>query len=45
MADSHALELARAARDAGFPGLRQSGIDKVLQGVTSLEEINRVTID
>ncbi|OLO03834.1 type IV-A pilus assembly ATPase PilB [Salinicola socius] len=45
MADSHALDLARKARDAGFPGLRQSGIDKVLQGVTSLEEINRVTTD
>ncbi|WP_110655086.1 type IV-A pilus assembly ATPase PilB [Salinicola halimionae] len=45
MTDSHALELARAARNAGFPGLRQSGIDKVLQGLTSLEEINRVTTD
>ncbi len=45
MADSHALELARAARDAGHAGLRQSGLDKVLQGLTSLEEINRVTTD
>jgi type IV pilus assembly protein PilB len=45
MTDSHSLELARAAREAGFAGLRQSGIDKVLQGLTSLEEINRVTTD
>ncbi|KAA0020902.1 type IV-A pilus assembly ATPase PilB [Salinicola corii] len=45
MADSHALELAHAARNAGYGGLRQSGLDKVLQGLTSLEEINRVTTD
>jgi len=45
MNGSHALELARLAREEGYPGLRQSGIDKVLQGLTSLEEINRVTTD
>ncbi|GHB27392.1 type IV-A pilus assembly ATPase PilB [Salinicola rhizosphaerae] len=45
MGDSHALELAAQARQEGHPGLRQSGIEKVLQGLTSLEEINRVTTD
>ncbi|WP_110668427.1 type IV-A pilus assembly ATPase PilB [Salinicola halophilus] len=45
MNDSHALDLARLARREGYPGLRQSGLAKVLEGVTSLEEINRVTTD
>ena len=37
------IELAAEARNAGFPSLRSSGLAKVLAGVTSLAEINRVT--
>ena len=42
MAGGTALDLADQARKEGIPDLRQSGIKKVCQGVTSLEEINRV---
>jgi len=37
------IELAAEARKAGFPSLRSSGLAKVLAGVTSLAEVNRVT--
>ena len=37
------IELAAEARRTGFPSLRSSGLGKVLAGVTSLAEINRVT--
>ena len=37
------MELAAEARTEGFPSLRRSGLAKVLAGVTSLAEINRVT--
>lgn len=37
------IELAAEARSAGYPSLRSSGLAKVLAGVTSLAEINRVT--
>ncbi|WP_353981838.1 type IV-A pilus assembly ATPase PilB [Salinicola endophyticus] len=45
MRDGHALELAQLARERGYPGLRQSAIELALSGVTSLEEVNRVTLD
>ncbi|MHB0774321.1 type IV-A pilus assembly ATPase PilB [Halomonas sp. WWR20] len=45
MTEGGALELAEAARREGHPDLRRSGLQKVLQGMTSLEEINRITID
>ena len=37
------IELAAEAKRAGFPSLRSAGLAKVLAGVTSLAEINRVT--
>ncbi len=40
---SDSIELAAEARREGFPSLRESGLAKVLAGVTSLAEINRVT--
>ncbi len=43
MAEADALRLAEDARKEGFRDLRQSGLAKVLEGVTSLAEINRVT--
>jgi type IV pilus assembly protein PilB len=45
MEDGNAMQIAEQARKEGIPDLRQSGLKKVKDGVTSLEEINRVTID
>lgn len=43
MEDGNAIEIADASSRAGFDNLRRSGLKKVMQGVTSLQEINRVT--
>ena len=45
MNEASSIELARQARNEGFNSLRQSALEKVIQGVTSLEEANRVTKD
>ncbi|MRI31829.1 type IV-A pilus assembly ATPase PilB [Endozoicomonas sp. OPT23] len=45
MAEGNSLEIAAIADKEGFNNLRKSAIMKVLQGVTSLEEANRVTAD
>jgi type IV pilus assembly protein PilB len=45
MEDGNAMQIAAQAREDGIPDLRQSGLKKVKDGITSLEEINRVTID
>ncbi len=42
---ANAMELARQAAKEGISDLRQSGLRKVKAGITSLEEINRVTRD
>ncbi len=36
-------EVRRKARDEGMLSLRESGLDKVLSGVTSLKDLNKVT--
>lgn len=41
----NAMELAEQAQREGISDLRQSGLRKVKDGVTSLEELNRVTKD
>lgn len=38
-----ALDIKRQAQQEGILSLRQSGIRKVLKGITSLSEVNRVT--
>lgn len=43
MEEGNALQLARQFRQEGFNDLRRSGLLKAANGVTSLEEINRVT--
>ncbi|BAW81094.1 type II secretion system protein E [Candidatus Nitrosoglobus terrae] len=43
MAGGNAIELAQQAKKEGITDLRQSGIKKVIEGITSLDEINRVT--
>lgn len=43
MEEGNSIDIADASRRAGFNDLRRSGLEKVMQGVTSLQEINRVT--
>ncbi|MCW8826932.1 MAG: type IV-A pilus assembly ATPase PilB [Gammaproteobacteria bacterium] len=45
MKGGNAYDMAELAQKEGHNDLRQSAIIKVMQGVTSLEEINRVTQD
>lgn len=45
MDGGNAIQLADQARKEGIADLRLSGLRKVKQGVTSLEEVNRVTKD
>jgi type IV pilus assembly protein PilB len=40
-----ANELKRAAIQSGMRTLRQSGIAKIKQGITTIEEVLRVTVD
>ncbi len=43
LGEADALRLAEEARKEGFQPLRQSGLAKVSEGITSLAEINRIT--
>jgi type IV pilus assembly protein PilB len=45
MQGGNALDIADQAKKEGIPDLRESGLKKAIQGVTSLEEVNRVTKD
>jgi len=45
MANGTSIQLAEQAKDEGVQNLRMSGLNKVSAGMTSLEEINRVTKD
>ncbi|SEI37840.1 type IV pilus assembly protein PilB [Azotobacter beijerinckii] len=45
MEDGNSIEIARQMRADGFNDLRASALLKAMQGVTSLEEVNRVTKD
>ncbi len=45
MEGGNSLQLAEQADKEGIRDLRRSGLMKVLQGVTSIDEINRVTKD
>ena len=40
----NAVQIEKAAAEDGIWDLRRSGLEKVKEGVTSLEEVNRVTI-
>jgi type IV pilus assembly protein PilB len=39
------LQLEQQSRDEGILTLREAGLNKIRAGITSLEEINRVTKD
>ncbi|WP_331353217.1 type IV-A pilus assembly ATPase PilB [Cellvibrio sp. UBA7671] len=45
MEGGNSLQIARAAKEAGFNNLRVSALRKTAMGLTSLEEANRVTKD
>jgi type IV pilus assembly protein PilB len=45
MEGGNAMQIAAQAKKEGVADLRQSGLKKVKDGLTSLEEINRVTVD
>jgi type IV pilus assembly protein PilB len=45
MEGGNAMQIAAEAKKEGVADLRMSGLKKVKDGITSLEEINRVTID
>ncbi len=45
MEGGNAMQIAEQAAQEGVIDLRQAGLNKVKEGVTSLEEVNRVTIE
>ncbi len=45
MSGGNAIQLADQARKEGVADLRTSGLKKVAAGITSIEEVNRVTTD
>jgi type IV pilus assembly protein PilB len=45
MEGGNAMQIAEQAANEGVIDLRRAGLNKVKEGVTSLEEINRVTIE
>jgi type IV pilus assembly protein PilB len=45
MAGGSVLEIKQQALREGVWGLRKAGLEKVKNGITSLDEINRVTVD
>jgi type IV pilus assembly protein PilB len=45
MTEGNAMDIAEQAKKERIPDLRESGLKKVMAGITSLEEINRVTKD
>ncbi|MEN4749021.1 type IV-A pilus assembly ATPase PilB [Pseudomonas sp. Ps21-P2] len=45
MGEGNSIEISEQMRKDGFNDLRTSGLMKAMQGMTSLEEVNRVTKD
>ena len=45
MEGGNAMQIADIAQKEGVVDLRRAGLNKVIDGVTSLEEVNRVTIE
>ena len=45
MAGGNAIDISDAAKKNGIWDLRRAGLNKAAAGLTSLEEINSVTID
>jgi type IV pilus assembly protein PilB len=45
MEEGNSIQISEQARAEGFNDLRRSALQKVAQGLTSLEEANRITVD
>jgi type IV pilus assembly protein PilB len=45
MGDGNVLDIKEQAAREGVWGLRKAGLNKVRQGITSLDELNQVTVD
>ncbi|MFJ1267688.1 type IV-A pilus assembly ATPase PilB [Legionella lytica] len=45
MTGASSLEILKRAQQEGMTSIYQSGIEKVRQGITTLEEVNRVTVE
>lgn len=45
MNDGNAHQIAELAEHLGFYNLRRAGLKKVMQGITSLQEVNRITTE
>ena len=45
MNDANAIEISNVCREEGFNDLRRSALIKVKDGITSLDEVNRITIE
>jgi type IV pilus assembly protein PilB len=45
MNGANSLEILKVAQSEGMLTIYQSGLQKIKQGITSLEEVNRVTVD
>jgi type IV pilus assembly protein PilB len=45
MEEGNSIDIAKQAREEGFNDLRQSALIKAAAGMTSLEEVNRVTLE
>jgi type IV pilus assembly protein PilB len=45
MEEGNSIQIHEQARAEGFNDLRKSALQKVAQGLTSLEEANRITVD
>lgn len=43
MQDANAIQIADVSEKLGFNNLRRSGLKKVILGLTSLQEVHRVT--
>jgi type IV pilus assembly protein PilB len=45
MEEGNSIQIQEAATAEGFHTLRQSALRKVANGLTTLEEANRITVD
>lgn len=45
MAGANSLEILECAKQEGMLSIFESGLEKAKQGITSIEEVNRVTVD
>ncbi len=45
MSGANSLDILKMAQATGMTSIYQSGLEKIKQGITTIEEINRVTVD